>query len=137
MMLMLRYIFFFFSTSCCYKRTSMNFIGNSFDMASQHLYFLNRVQVSISSTLYVQIFRTNVVFSSYMYVEKTMFVRKIRMYNVDEIDTMVTFVVSWKLNKHYYRSSLRNLFLSTNLVSPSPAGGFLFLTQWGPPYPRS
>ncbi len=49
---------------------------------------------SISSTLYVRIFRTNVVFSSYMYVEKTTFVRKIRIfctYNVDEIDTRFHF----------------------------------------------
>jgi len=29
----------------------------------------------------------NVVFSSYLYVGKTTFVRKIRTYNVDEIDT--------------------------------------------------
>jgi len=43
--------------------------------------------VSILSTFYVQIFCTNVVFSSYMYVEKTTFVQKIRVYNVDEIDT--------------------------------------------------
>ncbi len=32
--------------------------------------------------LYVRIFRTNVVFSSYLYVEKTMFVRKIRTYKM-------------------------------------------------------
>jgi len=29
----------------------------------------------------------NIVFSSYMYLEKTTFVRKIHSYNVDEIDT--------------------------------------------------
>jgi len=50
--------------------------------------------VSISSTLNVQIFRSNVVlavFSSYMYIEKAAkmtFVRKMRAYNVDEIDGM-------------------------------------------------
>jgi len=44
------------------------------------------VLVSISSTFYVQIFRTNVVFSSYMYVEKKTFVRKISTFNVDETD---------------------------------------------------
>jgi len=43
-------------------------------------------QVSISSTLYERMFRTNVVFSSYMYVEKMTFIRKIRTFNVDEID---------------------------------------------------
>jgi len=37
--------------------------------------------------LYIQIFRTNVVFSSYMYVEKMTFVRKNPSYNIDEIDT--------------------------------------------------
>jgi len=36
--------------------------------------------------LNVKIFCTNVVFSSYLYVEKTTFVRKICTYNVDEID---------------------------------------------------
>jgi len=42
-------------------------------------------------TLYVQIFCTNVVFSSYLYVEKTMFVQKICTYNVDEIDAWSQF----------------------------------------------
>jgi len=43
-------------------------------------------EVSISSTLYVRIFCTNVVFSKYSLLEKTMFVRKICTYNVYEID---------------------------------------------------
>ncbi len=42
---------------------------------------------SISITLHVRIFCTNVVFPSYMYVEKPTFVQKICTYNVDEIDT--------------------------------------------------
>jgi len=43
--------------------------------------YVYEVQVSISSTFYVRIFRKNIVFSSYLYVEKaaeTTFVRKIR-----------------------------------------------------------
>jgi len=43
-------------------------------------------QVSISSTLYVQIFRTNVVFSSYVLALSKKFVQKICAFNVDEID---------------------------------------------------
>ncbi len=45
--------------------------------------------VSISSTFYVQIFCTNVVFLHTCNLKKaaeTMFVRKTRAYNVDEID---------------------------------------------------
>ncbi len=41
---------------------------------------------SISSTLYVRISRTNVIFSSYMYIEKKTFVQKNLAFNVDEID---------------------------------------------------
>jgi len=46
-------------------------------------------QVSISSTLSVQIFRTNVAFQQLFLVTgtwKTTFLQKIRMFNVDEID---------------------------------------------------
>jgi hypothetical protein len=43
-------------------------------------------QVSISSTLNVRIFRTNVVFSSYVLDLSKKFVRKICAFNVDEID---------------------------------------------------
>ncbi len=51
-------------------------------------YFTFLLKVSISLTLYVWIFRTNVVFFSYMYVDKTKFVRKISTFNVDEIDLL-------------------------------------------------
>ncbi len=44
------------------------------------------LQVSISSTLYVLIFRTIVVFSSYVLVLSKKIVRKIRAFNIDEID---------------------------------------------------
>ncbi len=41
---------------------------------------------SISSTLYVRISRTNVIFSSYMYIEKRRLYKKNLAFNVDEID---------------------------------------------------
>ena len=52
--------------------------------------------VSISSTLYVQIFCTNVVFSSYVLALSKKFVRKIRAFNVDEIDRRCQF------HQHFY-----------------------------------
>jgi hypothetical protein len=52
---------------------------------------------SISSTLYVQILRTNVISAAFFYIQVTRkkaaemtFVRKIRAFNVDEIDTKTT-----------------------------------------------
>ncbi len=63
------------------------------EMTVRMVFFL----VSISSTFYARVFCTNVIlaaFSSYMYVEKAaeaMFVRKIRLYNVDEIDGKSTY----------------------------------------------
>jgi len=51
-----------------------------------HVSVAHSLQVSISSTFYVQIFRTNIVFSSHMYIEKQRSYKKF-VDNVDEIDT--------------------------------------------------
>ncbi len=64
--------------------------------------------MSISSTLYVRIFRTNVVLTAFflvtcMYVEKaakTTFEQKIRTYNVDEIDSST--IVNFTLDLYYF-----------------------------------
>ncbi len=46
----------------------------------------------INVLTYIHIFRTNVVFSSYIYVEKMTFVQKKRAKNVGEIDTWTKYV---------------------------------------------
>ncbi len=85
------------------KGADIDYIGNDFTTALQYAAMnghLDIVQylvekVSISSTLNARIFCMNVVsaaFSSYMYVDKaaeTTFVRKMRAYNIGEIDGRV------------------------------------------------
>jgi len=70
---------------------------------------------SISSTFYVRLFRTNVILAAFFYVctyvctyikkaAKTTFVRNIRTFNVDEIDTLLL-RLQLELNFHRMSSS--------------------------------
>jgi len=69
--------------------------------------------------LYIRIIRTHVVFSSYMYVEKTTFVRKICTYNIDEIDT-------WKM-----MAKLTIVAIYCPAIVQDPKGGVILIGGHG------
>jgi len=72
--------------------TALSLKGNliqyfSDDSEESHEITLALDQVSISSTYLAHIFRTKVLFSSYVLETKSTFVQKTRAKNVDEIDS--------------------------------------------------
>jgi hypothetical protein len=76
--------------------------------------------VSISTTLYVRIFRTNVNFSSYVLALSKKFVQKIHEFNVDEIDGCCNCrenIVILKTKKRYLELGLAWNFLYIFLLN--------------------
>ncbi len=80
---------------------------------------------SISSTLNAWIFRTNVVLSSYLYIEKMTFVRKIRTYYVDEIDT-------WGQFPYLFMSCFDNSIIHQRIWQRGNSNNTLFVSFMTP-----